>query len=112
MRDNLRLSFVARCLVLLGGTLFAGAFLYGVGNSMLNTSELFEVMVTHFAAVVGLPCAALAALGLVMFLEQTSGAIEFEGLGFKFKGASGPIVMWVISFMAMTTAIKILWEPS
>ena len=79
---------------------------------MLNTSELFEVMVTHFAAVVGLPCAALAALGLVMFLEQTSGAIEFEGLGFKFKGASGPIVMWVISFMAMTTAIKILWEPS
>lgn len=112
MTNQARLSFIARCLVLTGGAMFAGAFLYGVGNSMLNTTELFQVMTNNFAAVVGLPCAALAALGLVMFLEQTSGAIEFEGFGFKFKGASGPIVMWVISFMAMTAAIKLLWNPS
>jgi hypothetical protein len=44
-----------------------------------------------------------------MFLEQTSGPIEFEGLGFKFKGASGPVVLWVFCFLAIAGAIKLVW---
>lgn len=44
----------------------------------------------HFQAIVGLPGAAFV---LVVVLRQTDGPIEFDGLGFKFKGA-GQVVMW------------------
>jgi hypothetical protein len=63
----------------------------------------------HFAAVVGLPTAALAALFVVAIFEATTGPIEFEGLGFKFRGASGPIIFWVICFLATSGSIKLLW---
>ena len=67
-------------------------------------------MLNHFAATVGLPSAALASLCLVMFLEQASGPIEFEGLGFKFKGASGPVVLWGFCFLIMVGAIRLDWN--
>jgi hypothetical protein len=63
----------------------------------------------HFAAVVGLPTAALAALFVVAIFEATTGPIEFEGFGFKFRGAEGPIVFWAICFLAISGSIKLLW---
>jgi hypothetical protein len=63
----------------------------------------------HFAAVLGLPTSALASLFVVAILEATTGPIEFEGFGFKFRGASGPIVFWVICFLAISGSIKVLW---
>ena len=63
----------------------------------------------HFAATVGLPMAAVAALFIVLVLRVTSGPLEFEGIGFKFRGASGPIVLWLMCFLGITAAIKWLW---
>ena len=100
---------VAHWLVLVGGIIFGGAFIVGGAASMLMNPAVFEVALAHFAATVGLPSAALAALCIVVFLESSSGPIEFEGLGFKFKGASGPIVLWVFCFLAIAAAIKLLW---
>jgi hypothetical protein len=100
---------VAHWLVLVGGIIFGGAFIVGGALSMLMNTAVFEVALEHFAATVGLPSAAIAALCLVLFLESASGPIEFEGLGFKFKGASGPIVLWVFCFLAITAAIRLLW---
>ncbi|MFT3827976.1 MAG: hypothetical protein QM731_28925 [Chitinophagaceae bacterium] len=64
----------------------------------------------HFAAVVGLPMAAIAALFLVLVLEYVSGKIEFEIVGLKFKGAAGQIVFWVFCFLAIVMSIKLLWS--
>lgn len=63
----------------------------------------------HFAAVVGLPGVAVASLFVVSIFEFTAGPIEFEGLGFKFKGASGPIVLWAICFLVISGCVKLLW---
>ena len=63
----------------------------------------------HFAAAIGLPCAALAALLLVTILEINTGRVEFKAYGFEFKGAAGPIVMWVFCFLAIAGAIRMLW---
>lgn len=103
---------MAHWLVLIGGIIFGGAFIIGGAESMLTNPAVFEVALSHFAATVGLPSAALAALCIVVFLESASGPIEFEGLGFKFKGASGPIVLWMLCFLAITAAIKLLWPLS
>lgn len=91
--------------VAITGLIFWGFTLY----AMLHEEWVEEAAREHFAAVMGLPCAALAALLLVTLLEIRSGEISLKGLGFEFKGAAGPIVMWIFSFLAIAGAIHLLW---
>lgn len=104
-----RIRGVAQWLALVGGAVFAGTFIIGGAASMMFDPHLYEVALQHVPATIGLPSAALAALCLVIVLENTSGPIEFEGLGFRFKGASGPLVLWCICFLVITAAIKAVW---
>jgi hypothetical protein len=67
------------------------------------------VVTDHLAAVIGIQAAAVTAFVIVVFLQQTAGPVEFNALGFKFKGAAGQVVMWVICFLAIAGAIKLLW---
>ncbi|WP_437276052.1 hypothetical protein WME90_33045 [Sorangium sp. So ce375] len=99
--------------VWLGTTLMAIVFLLGAGLSMLSSPWLVEIAKRNFAATIGLPFACLAAFAVVTILESTSGPLEFEGLSFKFKGSSGPAVLWLACFIAIATAMKLLWvEPA
>ena len=66
-------------------------------------------MYEHMAAVLGVPGSIIVAFVLVSVLENVSGPIKFEGLGFKFEGASGPIVMWVIVFLSLVSGLRLLW---
>jgi len=63
----------------------------------------------HFAVIVGLPMAALASLCIVLVLRISSGPIEFEVWGLKFKGAAAPIVFWILCYLSIAVSIKILW---
>jgi hypothetical protein len=76
---------------------------------MLYNHAVFQVGMSHFAATIGLPSAALASLCIVIVLEGTAGPIQLEALGFKFKGAAGPIVFWIFCFLAIAFAIHLLW---
>jgi hypothetical protein len=42
-----------------------------------------------------------AALSLVLLLRAVSGNIEIKILGFEFKGAAAPIIMWILCFLAL-----------
>jgi hypothetical protein len=87
---------------------------FGLGASVAwilvdwNAPYLVSKIDTDFHAVIGLPAAAAGALMLVIFLRTTEGNIEFEAFGLKFKGASGPIILWVVVFLAIVTGIKVL----
>lgn len=95
---------------LTGASLVGGVFLFFLARDVANAEPwMMEVFRAHAAAVLGLPTAALAALCIVLFLEAKSGRIEFEGFGFKFRGASGEIVLWVICFLAIAASVKLLW---
>ena len=59
--------------------------------------------------VIGLPAAAAGAFLVVMLLRNTEGPLEFEGLGFKFKGASGPVILWALCFLVIASVIRMLW---
>lgn len=105
-----RLKLVAQWLAVLVTGGFALAALIVICYLALSEPELIRAPLRdHLRAVVGLPMAGAAALSLVIILEVTSGNIEFEALGFKFKGASGPIVLWVFTFLAFVAALKMLW---
>ena len=68
-----------------------------------------DVVQQHFSATVGLPLAAVGSFLLVTVLQISAGKIEFDALGCKLKGASGPVVLWVVCFLAIATGIKVLW---
>lgn len=70
---------------------------------------LDETIKQHFAAAVGLPLAAVGAFLVVNALQITAGKIEVEAWGFKLRGASGPILIWVVVFLAISVSIKLIW---
>jgi|SRR5215218_11139538 len=72
-------------------------------------AEWVGIGVKNFRVVVGLPLAAIFAFIIVAFLRQSGDSIEFEGLGFKFKGATGPVILWLLCFIVIAGAIKLLW---
>jgi hypothetical protein len=74
-----------------------------------DPSRFRELLDKQVRAVVGIPMAAVSAFCVVWVLEATSGRIEFQAVGFKFRGASGPVVLWVMSFLAFVLAIHLLW---
>jgi hypothetical protein len=90
--------------------LFAGGFL--VYHSAQPNSWLLALIQNHFAALMGVPMAALMSMCVVILLRYTAGPIKFKALGFEFEGASGQIVFWVLCFLAIVSAIKLLWGVS
>lgn len=92
-------------------TVVAGAIVFGFTILVIATQfrEWQTVLKDHFAAIIGLPGAAAVSFAIVVFLRQTEGPIEFEGLGFKFRGAAGQVVMWIACFLAIAAAIKWTW---
>lgn len=81
-------------------------------SGFLNYFEpglIVEVVKQHFAATIGLPMAALLAAFIVVALRHAEGPIKFECLGMKFEGASGQVILWVVCFLSIAGAIKLLW---
>jgi hypothetical protein len=99
------MSWIAVCLV----TGLAVTFFGIVCRRGIQEGAWIKVTQEHFAAIVGLPAAAVGALFLVLVLRMTSGPIEVELGTLKFKGAAAPIVFWLFCFLAMATAIKMVW---
>ena len=64
----------------------------------------------QFPVVVGLPMAGLGALFLTLILRISTGPIEFEVGGVKFKGGAAPIVFWIIIFLCISMSIGLLWQ--
>lgn len=96
---------------------FSAAILYGwfclgfvVWNAIRGDENMLKIIYQHYGATMCVPFAGFAALGLVLHLESRSEQpIEFTALGFQFKGASGPVVLWVVCFLALALCIKLLW---
>jgi hypothetical protein len=95
---------------LFGALCTVGVYLYFLFVAASGFPYANEILKDHYAAIIGLPASAAVSFILVVFLRQTDGPIEFEGLGFKFKGASGQVVMWVLCFLAFAGAIKLCWS--
>ena len=104
-------------LTILGTGVFGGYFLclivyHSIWGPVAPANWVTMIMQQHWPAVVGLPMSAIAAFCIVSLLRVTNGPIEFEGLGFKFHGASGPVVLWVLCFLVLVAALSLLWAKS
>jgi hypothetical protein len=75
----------------------------------LGQSRIDNILFPHFAAVVGLPVAALGALVLVMFLKHPRGEITVKLGGTEYSGAQGELILWTVAYTTMVLSIKLLW---
>lgn len=99
-------GWVALFAALLWGT-FAAAFL--AYHTLQPDGWMVRLIEHQFAAVILVPMSALGALCIVLLLRLSSGPLEFKAIGFEFRGASGQVVLWVLSFLALIAAVKLLW---
>jgi len=84
--------------------------LYQILNPGPPEGWLINIFHDQFAATIGVPLSAITAFCIVTLLNLVSnGDIEFSFLGFSFKGASGPVILWVICFFALILGFHVLW---
>jgi len=98
----LGIAVVAAFLVLI----FVGVATVAVWKNFMHWQVMLK---QHFAAIVGLPVAAIASFVLVIFLRHTVGPINVKVPGFEFDGAAGQGIMWILFFLSMAYAIHLVW---
>ena len=98
-----------RC-VLCGPALAAITFFPVIRAALQQQQWLLTIFRQHYAAIFGLPSAALLSFMLVVVFEARFDNIEMEVANLvKFRGASGPVILWVLCFLSIASAIKLLW---
>ena len=101
---------VAVTLAIVGVVAFGVGLIYLSYFSSAPQSEwLREIVAKHPGAAIGIPIAGTMATCVVFLFRAVSGPIEFEIVGVKLKGGSGPAILWTIAFLSIATAMKLLW---
>lgn len=90
------------------GAIALVGILVGVGGTFVSFWTGTTRPDMHPLQIMALFFASGGALILISIFRTTDGPIELK-LGFiEFKGASGPIIMWVVVFMSICAGMKIL----
>lgn len=90
---------------------FLGFLVYhSIARTTTEHSWFLQILEKHYAAVVGVPLSAITAFCIVLLLKiVNSGPIEMDALGFKFRGAAGPVILWIFCFLATILGLYLLW---
>ena len=70
-----------------------------------------EMLKNHYAAIVGLPAAAAGAFVVIILGQQLGpGTLKIAmGTAVDIEGPAGPVLLWVICFLAIAFAIRMIW---
>ena len=85
------------------------AILISQAYMAITNSLLSRIIAEQFAAAFCVPIAYVSALILVLILRISGGPVEFKFWGLEFRGASGPLVFWILCFLAIVWAFKMMW---
>lgn len=96
------------CIALVVCSIVGGLSLLAIFLIKLHDSRQ-QILIDHFSAIFGLPAAATAAFIIVTLFRQGEEPIKIKGLGFEIEGAAGPVVLWVLCFLAICGGMKLLW---
>jgi len=109
LHNRLRIGFLV--VALAWGCYCLGYMIYlSFTMSSDEATWLRTTIQSHYAGTVMAPILAITAFCVVVLLQiATTDPIEIEGLGFKFRGAAGPVVLWIFCFLALATGVKLLW---
>jgi hypothetical protein len=101
----------AKHLVLLLWMCAVFAFGFLAGPSWHSRPEsLVAFLNKNFVAVVWVPVAYVAALGLISIFADSESPSEFQGFGFRLRGAAADTMLWILCFAIILFAIGIFWK--
>jgi hypothetical protein len=101
----------ANWIFVIGFSIFSVAVFSLLVLGSITFPEFYAIAIKHFPTVVGLPLAAMASIFIVTVFRITLGQkLSFSVFGMEFEGASGPVVLWVLCFLAITLAINTTWN--
>jgi hypothetical protein len=108
-----RVRTVASWVFVIGAGLLTACTLALMLLGARHDPDFYAVAVRHFPTVVGLPFAAIASLFIVIACRVVAGEkLTLKVLGLELSGASGPVVLWIVCFLAMTVAIESTWDKA
>lgn len=109
--DLLAKRFAISLAVLASALQFGVLSFYTYVSSDPTRQWFRDIVIQHPAATIGTPLCAVMATCIILLFKASSGPIEFEFLTIKFKGGSGPAVIWILAFLAISYSMKLLWNP-
>jgi hypothetical protein len=78
------------------------------------SKRLHTLVFSETAYNIGLPTCALTALALVVSLETfvaSPSAIKVEMIGVTLEGAASPVILWVVTYLALVVSMRALRKP-
>ena len=101
-------AIIGTCL--LTASFFAFLAYHCLKKTSAESSWLLKILEAHFAATVAVPLSAISSACVVLLLGVANGGdLSFEAGFLSFKGASGPVTLWLTCFVSMIAAVKLLW---
>jgi hypothetical protein len=101
-----------RMFLAVSALLFAGvaSILFGwICDAAFGHEIWTGFVLSHFGLVIGLPMAAALSFCVVAAFQQTTiGAVSMRLGPMEISGPAGPILLWVICFLATVFAIELL----
>ena len=101
-----------RLFLAVGALLLAGLFslLFGLLCDLVFGHEIWTAFVLdNFSLIVGLPMAAGLAFGVVIAFQQTTeGPLSMRFGPLELSGPTGPILLWVVCYLASVLAITLV----
>jgi hypothetical protein len=95
--------------------ILAVALLAGLGfgfwwcRGILADGQWAELVKHHLPAIAGVPLATVLAFSVTLTARVLGGPGAVEGWGIKFGGMAASALCWILTFLATTLAIRMLW---
>ncbi len=106
-----KLRLIMSWVVIVILTSFGIFALVGLTNVHKTEGDYWQTLIREqFPVLIALPMAGLGSLFVTLILRISTGEMEFEIAGLKFKGGAAPIVFWVLCFLSVVVSIKLLWQ--
>lgn len=102
--------------VVVGTAIWAGFFfsflmISALSPSLLPDSWLLQMVQAQPGGTLGIGISAISAFSVVAVLDVFSNdPIEIRFWQLEIKGAAGPVVLWVLCFLAMVLGCEVLWS--
>ena len=68
-----------------------------------------EVAKNHPVTIAGIPIAGCSAFVVIAFFGAVDGPIKVSIWGLQLEGASGPVVIWFVTVLALALAARVTW---
>lgn len=78
-------------------------------RGILTVDQWTELFKRHLPAMAGVPIATMLAFSVTLAARALGGPGAVEGWGIKFGGMAANALIWLLTFLATTLAIRMLW---